>query len=51
MEQLLSLVRKEIDRRQNLDVEARQRKDRVRREYQPLHPELYQFQVMNDFSE
>ena len=45
MEQLLNLVHKEINRRENVDTEARKRKEQIRREYQPLYPELYTFQV------
>jgi C4-type Zn-finger protein len=45
IEGLLSLVHKEINRRQTLDTDAHQRKEQMRREYQPLYPELYNFQV------
>ena len=45
MEDLLGLVHKEIDRRRTLDADAQKRKEQIRREYQPLHPELYAFQV------
>lgn len=45
MDQLLSLVHQEINRRETLDVSARQRKEQIRREYRPLHPDLYEFQV------
>lgn len=48
IDQLLSLVHREINRRETLDIVARQRKDQIRREYQPLYPELYQFQVKDD---
>ena len=48
MNQLLSLVHKEINRRETLNTIARERKEQIRREYQPLHPELYQFQVKED---
>ncbi|CAF1257396.1 unnamed protein product [Adineta steineri] len=44
IEQLLNSVHKEINRRQTLDIDARIRKEQIRKEYQPLYPELYQFQ-------
>ena len=34
-----------MNRRRNFDMEARKRKDQIHREYQPLYPELYKFQV------
>ncbi len=47
IEQLLSLVHKEINRRETLDVDARKRKEQISKEYQPLYPELYKLQVEN----
>jgi hypothetical protein len=45
IEQLLNFVHKEIYRRQTLDADARKRKEQISKEYQPLYPELYKFQV------
>lgn len=44
---MLSSVKKEIRRRETLDADARQRKDQIRREYQPLDRDIYHFQVRN----
>ncbi|UJR36360.1 hypothetical protein I4U23_029086 [Adineta vaga] len=44
MEELLSLVHQEMNRRRTLDIDAQRRKEQIRREYQPLHPELYELQ-------
>ena len=45
MERILSMVHEEIERRENLDQQAQQRREEIRREYQPLHPDLYRWEV------
>lgn len=45
MERLLTLVHDEIERRKNLDEHARQRREQIKKEYQPLYRDLYRFQV------
>lgn len=45
MESLLAVAHKEMRRRETLDVDVCKRKDQIRREYQRLIPEIYEFQV------
>ncbi|CAF3374691.1 unnamed protein product [Rotaria socialis] len=44
LEQLLNAVHAEIRRREAHDADARKRKDQIKKEYQPLHSDLYTFQ-------
>lgn len=39
------MVHEEIERRQNLDQQAQRRKEQIQQEYQPLHRDLYRFEV------
>lgn len=45
MTEMLKSVKNEINRRENLQVEARQRKEQIQREFRPSDPEIYRFKV------